>query len=37
VRSFDEVAVGDTVTVIYREALAIEMVRAAAAGEKAGK
>jgi hypothetical protein len=37
VRSFDEVAVGDTVTVIYSEALAIEMVRAADAGGKADR
>jgi hypothetical protein len=35
VRAFDEVAVGDTITVSYTEALAIEMVRERAADGKA--
>ena len=34
VRAFDEVAVGDTITVSYTEALAIEMVRDAPGGQK---
>jgi hypothetical protein len=35
VRAFDEIAIGDTITVSYTQALAIEMVRETAAGDKA--
>jgi hypothetical protein len=35
VRAFDEIAIGDTITVAYTEALAIEMVREPAAAESA--